>query len=307
VERQPLEGAYKGYGILTAPPPSSGGVALLEMLGMLEGTGYEKPGAGSAATAHHLAEVMRRAFADRAGFLGDPDFTHVPVKGLLNPRYLAARRASIDPAHATPSSLIGHGDAAAYEASSTTHFSVIDEQGNGVALTYTLNGGFGNFVTVPGLGFLLNNEMDDFAAKPGVPNMAGLVQSAANAIAPGKRPLSSMTPTIVTRDGKLYMVTGSEGSAHIISSVLLVILNVLDFHMDVQQAEDQPQVHHQWLPDRITLERGCSPDTVTILERMGHEVKTSSKDLGYVETLLVDGGWIQGAQNWRDNSKAAGY
>jgi gamma-glutamyltranspeptidase/glutathione hydrolase len=307
VERPPLEGAYKGYGILTAPPPSSGGVALLEMLGMLEGTGYEKPGAGSAASAHYLAEVMRRAYADRAEFLGDSDFVHIPVKGLLNPRYLARLRSTIDPARATPSTLIGHGDAPAFEAGATTHFNVIDEQGNAVSLTYTLNGGYGNGVSVPGLGFLLNNEMDDFAAKPGTPNLFGLIQGEANAIAPRKRPLSSMTPAIVTRGDKLYMVLGAPGGARIINGVLQVILNVLDWKMDVQQAVDQPRLHHQWKPDCIYLERGFSPDTIALLRQMGHEVEPDAGAVASVEALRVDGGWIQAAQNGRSNGKAAGY
>jgi gamma-glutamyltranspeptidase/glutathione hydrolase len=307
VERQPLEGKYKGYGIITSPPPSSGGIAMLEMLAMLEGTGYEKAGAGSAATTHFLAEVMRRAYADRAEFLGDPDFVHVPVKGLLNPKYLAGLRATIDATRATPSDVIGHGAAMAYESGETTHFNVIDAEGNAVSLTYTLNGGYGNGVTVPGLGFLLNNEMDDFAAKPGTPNLFGLIQGESNAIAPHKRPLSSMTPTIVTRDGKLYMVVGAPGGARIINGVMEVILNVLDFGMDVQQAVDQPRLHHQWKPDKISLERGFSPDTVALLRKMGHEVDPDGGGVASVEALLVDGGWIQGAQNGRSAGKAAGY
>ena len=307
VERQPLEGKYKGFGIITAPPPSSGGVAMLEMLGMLEGTGYEKAGAGSAATTHYLAEVMRRAYADRAEFLGDPDFVHVPVKGLLNPKYVEGLRATIDTTRATSSDVIGHGSVAAYEAIETTHFNVIDAEGNAVALTYTLNGGYGNGVTMPGLGFLLNNEMDDFAAKPGSPNMFGLIQGEANAIVPHKRPLSSMTPTIVTRDGKLYMVVGAPGGGRIINGVMEVILNVLDFGMDVQQAVDQPRLHHQWKPDKISLERGFSPDTVGLLRSMGHEVDSDGGGVASVEALLVDAGWIQGAQNGRSSGKAAGY
>jgi gamma-glutamyltranspeptidase/glutathione hydrolase len=307
VERQPLEGKYKGYGVITSPPPSSGGVAMLEMMAMLEGTGYEKAGAGSAAATHYLAEVMRRAYADRAEFLGDPDFVHVPVKGLLNPKYIAGLRATIDTARATPSDVIGHGDAPAYESSETTHFNVIDAEGNAVSLTYTLNGSYGSGVTVPGLGFLLNNEMDDFAAKPGSPNLFGLVQGESNAIAPHKRPLSCMTPSIVTRDGKLYMVVGAPGGARIINGVLEVILNVLDFGMDVQQAVDQPRLHHQWKPDTISLERGFSPDTVELLRRMGHDVDPAGGAVASVEALLVDGGWIQGAQNGRSAGKAAGY
>lgn len=307
VERQPLEGKYKGYGIITSPPPSSGGVAMLEMMAMLEGTGYEKAGAGSAAATHYLAEVMRRAYADRAEFLGDPDFVHVPVKGLLNPKYIAGLRATIDAAHATPSAVIGHGDAPAYESSETTHFNVIDAEGNAVSLTYTLNGGYGSGVTAPGLGFLLNNEMDDFAAKPGSPNLFGLVQGESNAIVPHKRPLSSMTPSIVTRDGKLYMVVGAPGGGRIINGVMQVILNVLDFGMNVQQAVDQPRLHHQWKPDKISLERGFSPDTVDLLRKMGHEVDPAGGGVASVEALLVDGGWIQGAQNGRSAGKAAGY
>jgi gamma-glutamyltranspeptidase / glutathione hydrolase len=307
VERQPLEGKYKGYGIITSPPPSSGGVAMLEMMAMLEGTGYEKAGAGSAAATHYLAEVMRRAYADRAEFLGDPDFVHVPVKGLLNPKYIAGLRATIDTARATPSDVIGHGNAPAYESSETTHFNVIDAEGNAVSLTYTLNGSYGSGVTAPGLGFLLNNEMDDFAAKPGSPNLFGLVQGESNAIAPHKRPLSCMTPSIVTRDGKLYMVVGAPGGGRIINGVMQVILNVLDFGMDVQQAVDQPRLHHQWKPDKISLERGFSPDTVDILRKMGHEVDPAGGGVASVEALLVDGGWIQGAQNGRSAGKAAGY
>ena len=307
VERKPLEGKYKGFGIITAPPPSSGGVAMLEMLAMLDGSGYELTGAGSAATTHYLAEVMRRAYADRAQFLGDPDFVHVPVNGLLAPSYIARLKATIDPTHATPSSVIGHGDAAAYEATETTHFNVIDAEGNAVSVTYTLNGGYGSGVTVPGLGFLLNNEMDDFAVKPGSPNLFGLVQGEADAIAPHKRPLSSMTPTIVTRDDKLYMVLGAPGGGRIINGVTEVILNVLDFGMDIQQAVDQPRLHHQWKPDIISLERGFSPDTITILRQMGHEVDPDGGGVASVEALLVDGEWILGAQNGRSNGKAAGY
>jgi gamma-glutamyltranspeptidase/glutathione hydrolase len=225
----------------------------------------------------------------------------------LNPKYLAGLRATIDATRATPSDVIGHGAAMAYESGETTHFNVIDAEGNAVSLTYTLNGGYGNGVTVPGLGFLLNNEMDDFAAKPGTPNLFGLIQGESNAIAPHKRPLSSMTPTIVTRDGKLYMVVGAPGGARIINGVMEVILNVLDFGMDVQQAVDQPRLHHQWKPDKISLERGFSPDTVALLRKMGHEVDPDGGGVASVEALLVDGGWIQGAQNGRSAGKAAGY
>lgn len=305
-ERKPLEGDYKGYRIITAPPPSSGGVAILEMLAMLEGTGYEKAGAGSAASSHYLAEVMRRAYADRASYLGDPDFSKIPVSGLLNRKYAASLRASIHPDHATPSDTLGAGRPAAYESGETTHFSVIDSAGTIVALTYTINGWWGNGVTVPGLGFLLNNEMDDFAAKPGEPNAFGLVQGEPNAIQPFKRPLSSMTPTIVLRDGKPYLVLGAPGGARIITGVLQVLLNVVDFGLTVQEAVDQPRLHHQWKPDKLYLERGFSPDTKALLEKRGHvleEVDTVAR----TEAILIGNGWLQGAQNGRSTGKVAGY
>lgn len=306
VEREPLTGLYKGYDIITAPPPSSGGVGLLQMMGMLEGTGYEKPGAGSAAAIHFMAEVMRRYYADRAEYLGDPDFVKVPVRGLLNPDYVRKLRASIDPARATPSDTLRPGNAPDYESAETTHFNVIDSQGNIVALTYTINGSYGSGVTPPGLGFLLNNEMDDFAAKPGEPNMFGLVQGEANAIAPRKRPLSSMTPTIVLRGGKPYLVAGAPGGSRIITGVTQVILNVLDFGMTIQEAVDQPRFHHQWKPDRLMLEKGFSPDTVELLRRRGHQIEQITS-VGSVEAVMIEGGWIQGAQNGRSAGKAAGY
>ena len=305
-ERTPLRGSYHGYDVLTAPPPSSGGVALLEMMAMLEGTGYEKPGAGSAAASHYLAEVMRRAYADRAQFLGDPDFVKIPVKGLTNREYAAALRATIDPQKATPSTTVRAGNPAPYESADTTHFNVIDDHGNAVALTYTINSLYGNGVTVPRLGFLLNNEMDDFAAKPGSPNLFGLVQGEANAIVPRKTPLSSMTPTIITRDSKLFMVVGAPGGARIINGVAQVIFNVLDFGMTVQEAVDQPRLHHQWLPDVLYLERGFSPDTRALLEQRGHQLKEGG-GVASVEAIVVDGGWLQGAQNGRSTGKAAGY
>ncbi len=311
VEREPLKGAYKGYDILTAPPPSSGGIGLLQMLGMLEGTSYEKAGAGSAATSHFLVEVMRRYYADRAQYLGDPDFEKIPVRGLLNKTYVRKLRESIDSEHATPSEKLSPGRPQEYEPTETTHLNVVDEQGNAVALTYTINGSYGNGVTVPGLGFLLNNEMDDFAAKPGTPNMFGLVQGEVNAIKPGKRPLSSMTPTIVTRDGKLLMVLGAPGGSKIITGVTQVLLNVVDFGMTVQEAVDQPRLHHQWLPDTLLLESGFSPDTKALLEKRGHKLGETGS-VGSVEAILAgpsrDGRvWLQGAQNGRSAGKAAGY
>jgi gamma-glutamyltranspeptidase / glutathione hydrolase len=275
VEREVLKGKYRNYEILTAPPPSSGGIGLLQMLGVLEGVSYKDNGWGAAATIHYLVETMRRYYADRSEYFGDPDFTKVPVRALIHPDYVKKLRSSIDPARASSSESIRPGSLTAYESSETTHFSIVDSSGNAVSLTYTLNGGHGSGVTAPGLGFLLNNEMDDFAAQPGSPNMFGLVQGEANAIKPGKRPLSSMTPTILLRDGKLYMIVGGPGGGRIITSVLQTILNVVDFGMNVQDAVDAPRFHHQWMPDKITMERGFSPDTIQLLQRRGHTVETS--------------------------------
>ncbi len=309
IERTPLQGTYKNYTVITAPPSSSGGIALLEMLGILEGTGYDKSGPGSAAAIHYEAEAMRRAYADRNEYVGDPDFVKVPIAGLLDRAYLARLRASIDPERATPSDQVRPGRPAGTEHDQTTHYTVVDADGNAVAVTYTLNGGYGNGITVPGLGFLLNNEMDDFASKPGTPNMFGLVQGEANAIAPGKRPLSSMTPTIVLKDGKLFMTAGAPGGSRISTAVLQVILNVVDFGMNVQDAVDAPRVHHQWLPDKLYLERGISPDTVALLKSRGYDVDYSpGVVLAQVAAIVSDGGWLQGGSDGRTAAgKAAGY
>jgi gamma-glutamyltranspeptidase/glutathione hydrolase len=306
VERKVLEGQYRGYRILTAPPPSSGGVGILHMMGVLEKSGYEKHGAASDAAIHFVAEAMRRYYADRAEFLGDPDFVKVPVAGLLAPDYLDRVRASIDPWRASSSDAVGHGAPSAAESTETTHFSIVDEEGNAVALTYTINGSYGCGVTVPGLGFLLNNEMDDFSAKPGVPNMFGLVQGEANVIQPGKRPLSSMTPAILLRDGKLYLVVGAPGGSRIITGVLQVILNVIDFGMNPQEAIDAPRFHHQWRPDTLQLERGFSPDTIALLKSRGHAVEPVS-GVAVVEAIRAAGGWLEGASDGRGSGKAAGY
>jgi gamma-glutamyltranspeptidase/glutathione hydrolase len=333
-ERAPLSGMYRNYTILTAPPPSSGGAGLLQMLGMLDGTGYEKSGFGSASAIHYVAEVMRRFFADRGAYFGDPDFVKVPLTGLLDRSYIQQRRGSIDTEHVTPSDRMDPGKPAgsellayastvpANERLETTHYSIVDAQGNAVAVTYTLNGGYGNGITVPGLGFLLNNEMDDFAAKPGSPNLFGLVQGEANAVQPGKRPSSSMTPTIVLRDGKLYMVLGAPGGPRITTAVFQTVINVLDFGMNIQDAVDAPRIHHQWKPDVLMLERGVSPDTVAILQAKGHKVDYSpGVVLARVEAILVDpewtpgqkpagsgkAGWLQGAADGRWVGKAAGY
>jgi gamma-glutamyltranspeptidase/glutathione hydrolase len=257
-----------------------------------------------------VAEVMRRFYADRSRYLGDPDFVKVPIARLLDPRYIAMRRDSIDRNHATPSSQIGPGELLPEESTETTHYNVVDAQGNAVAVTYTLNGGYGSGVTLPGLGFLLNNEMDDFAAKPGEPNLFGLIQGEANAIQPGKRPLSSMTPTMLTRDGKLFMLLGAPGGSRIINGVLEVILNVVDFHMNVQDAVDWPRFHHQWMPDRLFVERGISPDTIALLQAKGHQVESSEKTavvVARVEAIVNENGWLQGGSDGRGSGKAAGY
>jgi gamma-glutamyltranspeptidase/glutathione hydrolase len=308
VERKPLEGDYKGHHILTAPPPSSGGIGILQMLGMLENSGYERSGPGSAAAIHFVTETMRRYYADRSQYLGDPDFVKVPVRALLDQGYIRNRAATIDPAHATSSAELGPGLGAAPESTETTHFSVVDQDGNAVAVTYTLNGGYGNGVTVPGLGFLLNNEMDDFAAKPGEPNMFGLVQGESNAITPGKRPLSSMVPTIVLKDGKPYLVLGAPGGSRIITAVMQVMVNVIDFHMNVQEAVDNPRFHHQWKPDRLELEKGFSPDTISILKAKGHKIDDDHPAvIARVEAILIEGGWLQGGQDGRGSGKVSGY
>lgn len=308
VERKPLEGSYHGFGIVTAPPPSSGGVGLLQMLGMLEGSGYEKSGAGSAATIHYVAEVMRRFYADRSEYLGDPDAAPLRTSELLDPAYIIRRRSTIHSERATPSAEVLPGLPGKEGGAQTTHYNVVDASGNAVAVTYTLNDRYGNGITVPGLGFLLNDEMDDFAAKPGSPNGFGLIQGEVNAIAPGKRPLSSMTPTILTKDGQFYMALGGPGGSRIITSVLQVLLNVVDFHMNVQDAVDAPRIHHQWQPDVLSLERGISPDTDALLRARGHTVDHLPGWVpAQVNAIVQDGGWLQGASDDRAVGKAAGY
>jgi len=305
-ERPPLVGKYRGYDIITAPSPSSGGVGVLQMLGVLEGTEFQKAGAGSAATVHYMTEAMRRYFADRAEHLGDSDFVKVPLTSLLDPKYVTKLRASIDPERATPSSEVKAGMFTGHESNETTHYTVADAEGNIVCVTYTLNGGYGSKVTATGLGFLLNNEMDDFAPKPGEANSYGLVQGEANAIAPGKTPLSSMTPTIVMRDGKPYLALGSPGGPTIINSVLEVIVNVVDFGMNVQDAVNWPRFHHQWQPDELRMEPGYSPDTVALLEKRGYAVKRVNAQ-GEVAAIRFNNGWLEGAADPRTESTAEGH
>ena len=280
----PITCDYRGYQILSAPPPSSGGVVLCEMLNILEGYDVKALGVGSAASVHVMAEAMRHAFYDRNNRLGDPDFVDNPLTQLLDKRYAASIRARIDPKRATPSAQVA---APPKEGANTTHYSVMDAAGNAVSVTYTLNDWFGVKKVAPGTGIVLNNEMDDFTSKPGAPNMFGLVQGEANAVAPGKTPLSSMTPTILLRDGAPVMVIGSPGGPRIITTVLNVILNVIDHGMTVQEAVSAPRIHHQWLPDSIAAERfALSPDTRALLEAMGHKI-VDQASWGIAEGILA--------------------
>jgi gamma-glutamyltranspeptidase/glutathione hydrolase len=287
--RKPLYGMYRGYEIVTMPPPSSGGIALLEMLNMLERRDLQGAGHNSAAAIHLLTEVMRRAFADRAAYLGDADFVKVPVSGLTDRDYAVSRLSDFDPGHASSSRLVGAGKPPGYESAETTHFTIVDGDGNVVTNTYTLNDTFGSGVTVKDAGFLLNDEMDDFTSKPGQPNDYQLIQGEANAIAPHKRPLSSMTPTIVLKEGKLVFAVGSPGGPTIINTVLQVVVNVIDYGMDIQQAIDEPRVHHQWLPDEIYWEDfGLSRDTREALETMGHPFREKGGNLGDAQGIMIE-------------------
>lgn len=271
-ELEPVKCNYRGYDIVSSPPPSSGGVIICEILNILEGYPLSYMGYGSAETVHAMIEAMRHAYVDRNTALGDPDFVKNPVAKLLDKAYAKEIRSKIDPFRAGVSeALIPKGFG---ESKETTHYSIIDDEGNAVAVTYTLNGSFGAGVVAPGTGILLNNEMDDFTAKPGVPNLYGLVQGEANAIAPGKTPLSSMSPTIIAKDGKPFMVIGSPGGARIITITLEAILNVIDHGMNIQEAVDAPRIHHQWLPDKVFMEPyALSPDTRKLLSAMGHDVQ----------------------------------
>ena len=328
-EREPIRGTYRGYEIISAPPPSSGGVALVEILNILEGFDLAKLGNRSAETIHLTSETFRRVFYDRAGFLGDPDFSKIPVPQLIDKKYAAAWRASIDPNHASVSKDLKRPpfedlermaeslSIAVHESANTTHYSVVDPDGNAVAVTTTLNDSFGSRVTAEGLGFLLNDEMDDFAAKQGVPNAYGLIQGPANAIGPNKRPLSTMTPTIVLKNGKLFLVLGSPGGSTIITTVANVLMGVIDFGLDIQEAVNAPRFHHQWLPDQIDVEDRLSPDTMNLLRAKGHNlhVGRARRDgrvdylWGDAECIMVDlrTGERLGASDGRNNGKAVGY
>jgi gamma-glutamyltranspeptidase / glutathione hydrolase len=306
IERAPLTGKYRGYDIVTSPPPSSGGVGILQMLGVLEGTDFAKFGAGSAGAVHYMTEAMRHFFADRSEHLGDPDFVKVPLTNMLDPKYILKIRGAIEPERATPSSQVHAAVFNGHESNETTHYSVADSEGNVVAVTYTLNGGYGSKVTATGLGFLLNNEMDDFAPKPGEANMYGLIQGEFNAIQPGKTPLSSMVPTIVLKDGKPVAVLGSPGGPTIINTVFEVLVNMIDWNMNVQDAVNWPRFHHQWLPDELHMEPGYSPDTVEILTKRGYKV-TRVNAQGECAAIRFNNGWLEGAADPRSGGTAGGY
>ncbi|PHQ58334.1 MAG: gamma-glutamyltransferase [Porticoccus sp.] len=299
IERKPVSGTYRGYRVDSMPPPSSGGVHLIQMLNILEGWDLASHGHNSAAYLHRLIESMRRAYADRSRHLGDPDYYPVPVDRLIDKQYAAQLRKDIDLTRASRSEDVQPHLAVPEESPQTTHFAVWDEQGNVVSNTYTLNFSYGSGIAVTGGGFLLNNEMDDFSVKSGVPNAYGLTGEEANAIGPGKRPLSSMTPTIVFQGGKPIMATGSPGGSTIITVVLQHIVNRLDFDMNIAEAAAVPRIHHQWLPDQVVFERGISPDTIRILEEMGHEISPDPRVLGKVQAIAEKSGRRSGVTDTR--------
>ena len=323
-EREVVRGTYRDYDVISAPPPSSGGIALLEILNILEGYDLARTGNRSAETIHLTAEAFRRAFYDRAEFLGDPDFAKIPVAQLIDKRYAAGWRETIDPAHASISKDLhrpavfneleryanSHPSAAAAvrEPENTTHYSVVDPAGNAVAVTTTLNETLGSRVTVERFGFLLNDEMDDFASKQGVPNGYGLIQGPANAIGPGKRPLSAMTPTIVLKDGKLFLVLGTPGGPTIITTVANALMGVVDFSLDIQASVNAPRFHHQWTPDKIRVEDRMSPDTIALLRNRGHKIEVEHF-WGDGECIAIDPktGERLGASDGRNNGKAVGF
>lgn len=307
VWRTPLVGSYREHTVISMPPPSSGGVSVLQLLQGAEQVNLGKYSHNSTRSVHLMAELERRVFADRAEYLGDPDFTSVPVATLLKDAYNKNRFQEINKKKATPSSEVGAG-VILEESMQTTHFSIVDKFGNAVSLTTTLNGNYGSKVMVKHAGFFLNNEMDDFSSKPGVPNMFGLVGSEANAIEPGKRMLSSMTPVIVERDGQLKMVVGTPGGATIVTSVFQTIINVIDYNMTMQDAVSAKKIHHQWLPDRILVEEGAlSDEQVEELKAMGHEIEFRDK-IGRTDCILVrPDGTLEGGADWRGDDYAEGY
>ena len=311
-ETEPIRCGYRGYEIISAPPPSSGGTTICQILNIVEGWPIGDMGFASSQSVHLLAEAMRHAFVDRNFLLGDPDFVSNPVERLVSDDYAAAIRAAIDPEKASRSEDVQPG-LAPHESTETTHYSVVDKDGNAVSVTYTINGWFGAKVIAGDTGFFLNNEMDDFTTRPGAANMFGLVQGEKNAIAPGKRPLSSMSPTIVTRDGELFMVTGSPGGPRIITTTLATIMNVVDFGMNAKEAANAPRIHHQWQPDQIFVEPGAlSADTRERLEAMGHTLADAENPWGAAAVVVVvpdesepDGFAAEGANDDRRPAGAA--
>ena len=307
VERQPIIGDYRGYKVVTMPPPSSGGVHLIEILNMLEHYPIKEDGVNSAKNIHHMAESMKLAYADRSEYLGDPDFVKIPVTGLTSKAYANERVKTIDDNKARLSSTIKPGKPQPYESDQTTHYSVMDKAGNAVAVTYTLNLNFGSGIVAEGTGILLNNEMDDFSVKPGVPNAFGLVGGAANAIEAKKRPLSSMTPTIVMKNNKPWLVTGSPGGARIITTVLQSVVNTIDHEMNPAEAIITPRVHHQWLPDELRVEEGISPDTIKLLQDKGHKVVTKAP-MGRIQIIQADDSGFYGYSDPRNpDGKTLGF
>ncbi|KAA3440808.1 gamma-glutamyltransferase [Rufibacter hautae] len=308
VWREAITGSYRGYKVISMPPPSSGGIALLQLLKMMEPYNLQQWGWQQPNTVHVMTEAQRRVYADRATYLGDPDFVKVPVADLLNSSYLKNRLTNLDMEHATSSTQVMAGTLQPHESDQTTHYSIVDQWGNAASITTTLNGGYGSKVVVEGAGFILNNEMDDFSAKPGVPNMFGLIGGEANAIAPGKRMLSSMTPTILEKDGKLFMVVGTPGGSTIITSVFQAILNVVDHGMGMQQAVAAPRFHHQWLPDRIEPEASAlSPKVREELQKRGHTLQ-NRPNYGAVDGILkLKNGLWEGGADPRGDDTAMGY
>ena len=307
VLREPVRGTYRGYDIVSMPPPSSGGVHLVQLLNMLEVWPLAELGANSAATVHRLAEAMKLAYADRSEYLGDPDFVKVPVAGLTAKAYAKELVAKIDLNRARPAAEIKPGQPQRHESEQTTHYSVIDKDGNAVAVTYTLNFSYGSGIVAAGTGILLNNEMDDFAAKPGTPNAYGLIGGDANAVGPGKRPLSSMSPTIVLKEGQPVLVTGSPGGSRIITTVLQLVSNVIDHQMNIAEATLAPRFHHQWLPDELRIEEGFSPDTVRLLRDLGHKVVVKDA-MGDTQSIVRTTNGLYGfSDSRRSGGLAVGY